>query len=186
MRRITEFKSDHAVFLLLVAIAVVGRMGRPDWNFTPVAAAALFAGFYFQRRWIAALVPLAALAISDFAEPVHNNAWVQLTVWTALMLPAMLGPWLGSPQPSRLSGKRTTAAALAPSAVFFAVTNFAVWATGSGLSFSRDAAGLMECYAVALPFYINMLAGDLFYTGLLFGAWAAIGGRSRADASARA
>lgn len=177
MRRISQLKSDHLVFLLLVAIAVVGRMGRPDWNFTPVAAAALFAGFYFRNRLIAALVPLSALAISDFAEPVHNNRWVQLTVWGAMLLPAVIGPWLRVAQQKRLGWRRTTVAALIPSATFFVVTNFAVWATGTGLSYGRGAVGLAECYAAAIPFYTNMLAGDLFYTGLLFGVWATVVGR---------
>ncbi len=82
--------TDHIVFLLLIAIAVAGRVDRFDWNFTPVAAAALFAGFYFRNRIIAAMVPLAALAISDFAEPAHNNRWELLIVWAAMLVPAML------------------------------------------------------------------------------------------------
>ena len=184
MRRIAELKLDHLVFLLLVAIAVVGRMGRPDWNFTPVAAAALFAGFYFRSRWVAGLVPLAALAISDFAEPVHNSLSVQLTVWVAMFLPALMGPWLRTAGESRLDGRRTMFASLIPSAVFFVLTNFAVWAAGSGLTYAPGVTGLVECYAVAIPFYTNMLAGDLFYTGLLFGAWAVVGQGRQVNAAA--
>lgn len=179
MRRYLQPNSDYLVFALLVAIAVVGRWGRVDWNFTPVAAAALFAGFYFRNRLVAALVPLAALAISDFAEPLHNNRWVLLTVWTAMLLPAMLGPWLRNAASKTQSFKRGALSALAPSTMFFLATNFVVWLTGAGLSFSQGLKGLAECYAVALPFYTNMLAGDLFYMGLLFGAWALISQTSR-------
>ena len=35
------------------------------------------------------------LAISDLVfEPLHNNRWVMLAVWAAMLVPAMLGPWL--------------------------------------------------------------------------------------------
>lgn len=174
MRRYLQLHPDHLVFALLLAIAVAGRLGRVDWNFTPVVAVALFAGFYFRSRLTAALLPLAALAISDFAEPWHNSRWVQLTVWAAMVLPAVLGPWLREAQGKWQLASRGAVASLLPSAFFFLTTNFAVWATGAGLSYSADLAGLATCYAAGLPFYGKMLAGDLFYLSLLFGAWAAV------------
>ena len=32
--------------------------------------------------------------------------------------------------------------------------------------------GLAACYVAAVPFFQNTLAGDLFYSGLLFGGFA--------------
>lgn len=176
MRRLLPLNNDHLVFVLLVAIAVAGRIGRLDWNFTPVAAVALFAGFYFRNRLVAALVPLAALAISDLAAPAHNNRWVLATVWVAMLLPAFLGPWLRSATTKRQGLLRGAIATLVPSAFFFVTTNFAVWATeaAGAMAYSHDLAGLLTCYAAALPFYAKMLAGDLFYVGLLFGVWALV------------
>jgi hypothetical protein len=63
-------------------------------------------------------------------------------------------------------------ATLANSVVFFAVTNFAVWANGSGLSYSKDASGLLRCYEMAIPFFRNSLLGDCCYATLLFGTLA--------------
>jgi len=160
----------------LVAIAVAGRVGRVDWNFTPIAAVALFAGFYFRNRLIAALVPLAALAISDFVEPSHSSVWVALTVWAAMVLPAVIGPWLRSARDKQVVVGRGLLAALAPATCFFVATNFAVWAVGpavgSAVVYSGDLAGLAQCYVAALPFYLKMVAGDLFYMSVLFGGWA--------------
>lgn len=181
MRRFLQTNSDHWVFVLLVAIAVAGRMGRFDWNFTPVAAAALFAGFYFRSRLVAALVPLAALAISDLAEPTHSNRWVLLSVWAAMLLPAMLGPWLRNAATRIQTIRRGTISAMLPATLFFVTTNFVVWAvgsaTGSHVSYSPDLAGLASCYAAGIPFYAKMLAGDVFYMATLFGAWALITSR---------
>jgi hypothetical protein len=55
---------DLLVFFLLIAIGVAGRWGQPEWCFTPTAAAAIFAGVYFNRLAIAAMVPIAILANS--------------------------------------------------------------------------------------------------------------------------
>ena len=61
-------------------------------------------------------------------------------------------------------------AALASSILFFAVTNFGTWATGE--IYPPTLAGLAACYVAAIPFFQNTLAGDLFFSALLFGGFA--------------
>jgi hypothetical protein len=63
-------------------------------------------------------------------------------------------------------------ACLAASTIFYLTTNFAVWA-GSGM-YAKTLAGLVSCYVAALPFFGPTVAGDLFYSAVLFGgfAWA--------------
>ena len=61
-------------------------------------------------------------------------------------------------------------AVLSCSLLFFATTNFAVWAF-SGM-YSLDMAGLIACYVAALPFLKYTVACDLLWTaGLFGGAW---------------
>lgn len=43
---------------------------------------------------------------------------------------------------------------------------------------------LVACYIAGLPFFRNMLIGDLFYAGLMFGSYAVI--RYRRPAEIRA
>ena len=62
------------------------------------------------------------------------------------------------------------AAVLASSVLFFVLTNLGVWAT-SGL-YPRTMIGLVTCYAAALPFFRNTLAGDAIYALTLFGGFA--------------
>ena len=57
--------------------------------------------------------------------------------------------------------------------VFFLSTNFSVWLF-QGL-YEKTPAGLAACYTAALPFYRPMLAGDVFYAAVLFGAAALAG-----------
>jgi hypothetical protein len=85
----------------------------------------------------------------------------------AISLPALVGI-----VSRRWPGIAATAAVMVPcSLAFFAISNFAVWAF-SGM-YSLDFAGLTQCYVAALPFLQNTVAGDLFWTVVLFGgAWA--------------
>jgi len=103
--------------------------------------------------------PVAASAL--FAGAVLR---VMGVVYAALALPALLGRW------GRARGAIMLAPlALASSLIFFATTNFAVWAF-SGM-YTHDLAGLVHCYVAALPFLQNTIIGDMLWTTLLFGGW---------------
>jgi hypothetical protein len=55
------------------------------------------------------------------------------------------------------------------SVVFFLVTNFGVWT--SDMFYEMNFNGLIQCYTMALPFFRNSLAGDLFYAAAMFGLY---------------
>jgi len=61
-------------------------------------------------------------------------------------------------------------AALTSSVLFFVLTNFGVWLVSD--LYPRTAAGLVGCYIAAIPFFRNTLAGNAFYTLVLFGGFA--------------
>ena len=52
---------------------------------------------------------------------------------------------------------------LGSSLLFFLLTNFGVWILGYPFTF----AGLVSCYTMALPFFVNTIVGDLFFTHTL-------------------
>jgi hypothetical protein len=87
-----ELARDLLVFGLLVAIGVAGRWGQPDWEFTPLAAAAVFAGWYFQQAAIAALVPITILAISDLLLPAYDSLGVLVVKYAMMTLPVAFEP----------------------------------------------------------------------------------------------
>ena len=160
-----ETVRELIVFCLLLAIGVVGRWAQPAWNFTPLAAVAMMGGYYFRSLWPALLLPLGVLAVSDLTLLAHNSLAVQLSVYVAISVPWMLGRLL-----RRQENYRTLLAlggGVASAVAFFLVTNFAVWASHN--YYPHTWAGLVECYAAAVPFFRTMLAGDVFYVGLLFG-----------------
>jgi hypothetical protein len=77
---------------------------------------------------------------------------------------------LGKTEKKQRSPVRIAALALGASVLFFAVSNFAVWAF-SGM-YPRTGAGLVACYAAALPFFQNPVVGDLCFTTVLLGGMA--------------
>lgn len=155
---------EFCLFLLLLAFGVVGRLLQPEWNVTPLAAVTALAAYSF-RSWLpAALLPAAMLLVSDFALLPHDSRWVQASVLAMTVVPLALGRAARGAEGWRLAGLGALCGVL-PATAFFVVTNFAVWAAKS--LYAGTAAGLLECYASALPFYRTMLAGDVAYVGLL-------------------
>jgi hypothetical protein len=145
---------------LILAAALSRLLPHPD-NFTPIAAMALAGGVYLEKRF-ALIVPIVALVISDFFIGFHNTI---LFVYGSFVLIGFMGLWLKSHK--KLFPVLGTA--LVSSILFFVITNFGVWLTGSGWFYPKTLQGLFECYIMAIPFFRNTLAGDLVFTGVLFG-----------------
>jgi uncharacterized protein DUF6580 len=157
--------TDLALVAFLIAFDAVARLLPHAPGFLPVAASALFAGRMLRIPFLALVVPVAAMALSS--PLLGAEDWrVLLVVYAAIAVPALAGMGL-----RKRSGAALTAAAMvACSLVFFAASNFAVWAF-SGM-YAHTMNGLAQCYAAALPFLDKTVMGDLFWTAVLFGgAW---------------
>ena len=160
----TDQRTRLAALVLAILAAAMMRLIPHPPNFTPIGAMALFGGAYLGRRWMAFAAPLAALLLSDIVLGFYAGMWVQ---YLATAMAVGLGAALLSRRrpPARIAG-----AAVASAILFFGVTNLGVWAS-SGM-YPLTAAGLADCFAAALPFFQNSLAGDILFTALLFGGWA--------------
>jgi len=150
------------IFGAILTAAALRLIPHPP-NFSPIDAMALFSAAYLGRRSLAFVAPLGALFVSDLFLGFYSGMWVQ---YLAVALVVLLGRGvLQRVEPLRIGG-----AALASSVLFFAVTNFGVWILGD--MYPRTLAGLEACYVAAIPFFQNTVAGDLFYSVLLFGGFA--------------
>lgn len=157
-----EQNNKYILAIVMIAIAAAMRL-VPHWpNFTPVAAMALFGGAYLNDRRLAYAVPFAAMMLSDLVLGFHPTMWA---VYLSFAMIVSLGFLLRNNN----SILKTAGAALASSVLFFVVTNFAMWV--SGTYYSLDLTGLIQCYVAAIPFFGYSAAGDLFYTGIMFGAF---------------
>lgn len=167
MRSKAQFDSRFFGALILVLVAAAMRLVPHPPNFSPIAAMALFGAAAFDRKFLAIILPLAALLLSDLVIGFHDQ---MAAVYGSIILVELLGLWVL--RSSNRSPLRLVATALSASMIFFLVTNLSVWAF-SGM-YERTGAGLISCFVAALPFLQNSVAGDLVFTGALFGAWALV------------
>lgn len=156
-------------------VAAVSRLLPHPPNVTPIGAMALFGGACLADRRLAYALPLAAMLLSDFAlgMTLYGKAVLasQPVVYACLAATVAMGRGIRD----RRSAVGVGGMALASSLMFFAVTNLAVWASGS--LYPRTGEGLLECYAAALPFFRNSLIGDLAFAAVLFGGFALLEAR---------
>ncbi len=162
----TAMTGNHirvSVLLGAIAAAAALRLFPHPPNFSPIDAMALFSGAYLGRKALAVAAPLAALLISDLVLGFYSGMLFQ---YAAVVLIALLG----SIALARVGVARVAGATLASSLLFFIVSNFGVWLVGG--MYPHTLAALGSCYAAAIPFFQNTIAGDLFYAALLFGGFA--------------
>lgn len=178
------------MFVALVAVGAAVRVYLQDLpNFAPVAALALFAGYFFRSRVVAVAVPALVMMISD--SIIGGYAWwIMLTVYGMLAMPVLLRGVLrkylslegSSWRPIARSLVGLTACSLASSIPFFLVTNFPAWLAFG--TYDRTLFGLLHCYYQAIPFFRFTVMGDLTFAILLFGGYALAVNLLRAESSA--
>lgn len=160
---------ELTAFALLLAIGVVGRWYEVAWNFTPLVAVTVVGGYYFRQVLPALLLPVSVLTCSNMLLPAYPHWQVQVAVYAMMLLPVLLGRRARGAQGWQ-QAKHFALCGFVPATLFFAVTNLAVWAFTP--YYEKTVAGLATCYAAGVPFYRAMLAGDLFFLGLLVGCLA--------------
>lgn len=157
------FTPSFFTLLALIVVATLSRFFPHPANFTPVLAIALFAGAYFNQKYVAFIVPMVVLFVSDLFLGLHASMW---GVYTAMLIAILIGSALKN----RIRISSVLLASLSASVVFFLLSNFAVW-TGGWCGYPMTTSGFILCYEMALPFFRNELLGTLVFSGVLFGAY---------------
>ncbi len=147
----------------LIFIAATTRLFPHPFNFTAIGAMALFSGANFKNKTFALLLPFIAMFLSDIVLGFHFSmaavyACIGFTVW------------LGMKSSSNQNVLRLAASSLISSLVFFLITNLPFWYYDIKL-YPMSLAGTLQSYTMAIPFFGNQIAGDLFYTALIFGVY---------------
>ncbi|WP_411824857.1 DUF6580 family putative transport protein [Leptospira sp. 'Mane'] len=154
------FQSRLFVASLMVVAAVTSRILPHPPNFTPLLAVSLFSGAFLTDKRLAYAVPLLAMLLSDLYFGFHS-------LMPVIYLCMALGVYSGFKLLPERPLLKTAGYTIAGSVLFFIVTNLAVWLT-SGM-YPLNGEGFVTCFTLAIPFFQNSIAGDLLYTGALFG-----------------
>ncbi len=169
-------KNKIALFALFIGLAAATRLfpSVTPPNVSPMASIALFGSAFFGRKYLAIILPLAVLFVSDlFLNNVVYTAYYDgftffslysIPVYTAFLLIALLGFGVSK----KITGTRVLGGTILATILFFLVTNFGSWLT---LPYTKDLTGLVEAYTAGLPFVRNSFLGNLFYSGVFFGLY---------------
>jgi hypothetical protein len=150
------------ILALIVLAAVLRVFGGLPYNFTPVAAIALFGGAMLSNRALGFIAPLAIMLISDLFIGFHSSMFA---VYAALIGVVAIGQVVRK-NPTML---RALGGALAGSVLFFLVTNAASWLVLP--QYTKDLSGLFNSYVAGIPFFRGTLMGDLLFTSIFFGSY---------------
>lgn len=146
-----------AYLLILAGFAL--RLLPLDHNAAPIISIAVFSGAYLDRR-IAPWVPLAVMVLTDAIIGFHD---IIPFTWGGFLIVGIAGTLLKG----RTGPLGVFFMTLGGVLMFFVISNFGVWLFWYPPTFQ----GLLNCYAMALPFLRNMIAGNLIFSAILFSVY---------------
>jgi hypothetical protein len=170
-----KYKSINPRFIVVFSVILVAALLRllPHWpNFTPIAAMALFAGTYFDRKQFAFAIPIAAMFISDLVIGLHAN---MPAVYMSFAITVLIGIAIRK----KVNVGSVVLASFSSAVIFFLITNFFSWIASP--FYPQTAAGLVQCYIAGLmffqdstyglSFFMNDLLGTTFFSAAFYGAF---------------
>ena len=150
--------NSERLALGLIVLGVLSRVIPHPPNVTAVVGVTLLGAYAIRNPWLAALIPIAVMALSDVVLGWHSSA---LFTYAGMLAGAFIGRGLLK----QLSVLRLGGAAFLASLAFFVISNVGVY-LGGYYGFGFD--GLVACYLAAIPFWGFSLVGDLGPTAILF------------------
>ena len=160
--------------LALAIFSALWRLVPHVPNVTPLGGASLFAGSRVFG-FLAYLLPLMVMIATDPLVGHAGGAYGGYT-WGSPVIYAcfLINVWIGRRMLRNVTPIRVGLAAFLCSLQFFVLTNLALWVAAvvqHSPIYSADLSGLLTCYSLAIPFWGRTLAGDLVFSGAIFGLY---------------
>jgi hypothetical protein len=162
-------KIDSSRFIVLTVIVILAAFSRAiplvidhTWNFTAVGALAIFAGAQFTDKRLAFIMPLAAMALADLLF-LRNG--FSLLVYSGFVAMVACGFLIRN----RVNTMNVVLASFISATVFYLITNFSFFYPVT--LYPRDFSGIIASYTAGLPYFRNMVLGNLVYSAVLFGSF---------------
>lgn len=166
---------NYSVLILIMLATALSRLIPHPYNFAPIGALGLFGAAYFSNRILAIILPLASLWISDVVinNTLYADYYNGFTLFNSGMIwiygTIALTSFIGMFTLKNVNVKTVLGSSILASILFFVITNFVCWP--GNMAYSQNFDGLMVCYAAGIPFFKGTLAGNIFYSALMFGSY---------------
>ena len=136
--------------ITLLSIVITRFIPHPP-NFTSLIAISFYIPLIFGIMYMP--VVLFSFVITDIFIGFHN---ILFFTWGSVAIIGLLSKYFTS-----LGFKFRILGALSAAVLFFIVTNFGVWSTGS---YGYNLVGLITCYTLAIPFFGYTLLSTITYS----------------------
>ena len=144
--------------ILILSLAFIRLLPYAP-NFTPIIAISIYAGIKFNNKYLALLIPILSMVISDLFIGFHSS---MLAVYICIVMNVFIGIFFIK----RFTLLNYMYLSFLGACIFYIVTNFSVWMLSNMYPLTME--GLIMCYLLALPFFQNTLISSLFFGCLIF------------------
>ena len=141
----------------IIILAVLSRLVPHPPNFAPITGISLFSSKKINNKLFGVFLPIIPLFISDLFIGI---SFINIFVYLSFIIIHFLGS---------ISPKIDVKTVFLSSVIFFILTNLGVWYLG----YPKNIEGLITCFTLAVPFFVNTILGDLFYSFILFRSYKA-------------
>ena len=152
-------KNDLIIPIIMMTLLIVSRMISDIPNFTATIALIMYTSYLIRDKFLSVLVILLSQIISDLYIEIYSSMFF---VYGAYVFIALLSPIIMN----KLSFKSVLISSLVTPTIFFIVSNFGVWITGSTYPLSLD--GLIMCYVAGIPFFDETLLSTVVFSVTIY------------------
>ena len=150
-------RNRNILVATIIILAVLSRLVPHPPNFAPITGISLFSSKKINNKLFGVFLPIIPLFISDLFIGI---SFINIFVYLSFIIIHFLGS---------ISPKIEAKTVLLSSVIFFILTNLGVWYLG----YPKNIQGLITCFTLAVPFFVNTILGDLFYSFILFRSYKA-------------
>ena len=150
-------RNKNILVASIIILAILSRLVPHPPNFAPITGIALFSSKKLNNKLFSVFLPIIPLFISDLFIGI---SFINIFVYLSFILIYFLGS---------ISPKIDAKTVFLSSVMFFILTNLGVWYLG----YPKNIEGLITCFTLAVPFFVNTILGDLFYSFILFKSYKA-------------
>ena len=139
-------------FGIVIALSASRFITHPA-NFTSLIALSFYIPAILGIRYLPALV--MSFAVTDVVIGLHS---ITFFTWGSVIIIGLISVYFTFSILSRLSG------ALLGALIFYLISNFGVWITGS---YGYTIEGLIACYTLAIPFFGYTLVSTIVFSSII-------------------
>ncbi len=141
----------------LILILALARLIPHPYNFSPMLAVGIFSGFYFRQFYLGLFIVIFSMFIGDLFLGFHSTMFF---TYISLAVAVLIGLYV-----KHFKFTEILFSGLASSVCFFIITNFGAWLTHG--MYTKNFAGLLQSYVMAIPFFHNTLISTFVYLFVL-------------------